>query len=42
MDLYNILTKIIFDRSQDVRIGIDKYKKEIYEKISKINNNDLI
>ena len=42
MDLYNILTKIIFDRSQDVRIGIDKYKKDIYEKISKINNNDLI
>jgi hypothetical protein len=42
MDLYNLLTKIIFDRSQDVRIGIDKYKKEIYEKISKINNNDLI
>ena len=40
MDLYNILTKIIFDRSQDVRIGIDKYKKEIYEKISKINDND--
>ena len=40
MDLYNILTKIIFDRSQDVRIGIDKYKKEIYEKISKINDSD--
>ena len=40
MDLYNLLTKIIFDRSQDVRIGIDKYKKEIYEKISKINDND--
>lgn len=40
MDLYNILTKIIFDRSQDVRIGIGKYKKEIYEKISKINDND--
>jgi len=42
MDLYNILTKIIFDRSQDVRIGIGKYKKEIFEKISKINDNDLI
>jgi hypothetical protein len=40
MDLYNFLTKIIFDRSQDVRIGIGKYKKEIYEKISKINDND--
>ena len=40
MDLYNLLTKIIFDRSQDVRIGIDKYKKEIYEKISKINDSD--
>ena len=40
MDLYNILTKIIFDRSQDVRIGINKYKKEILKKISYINNSD--
>ena len=39
MDLYNILTKIIFDRSQDVRIGINKYKKEILKKISYINNS---
>ena len=41
MDLYNILTKIIFDRSKDVRIGISKYKKEIFEKISKLNNNNF-
>ena len=41
MDLYNILTKIIFDRSKDVRIGINKYKKEILKKISNnINNSD--
>ena len=37
MDLYNILTKIVYDRSKDVRIGINKYKKEILEKITKIN-----
>ena len=34
MDLFNILTKIIFDRSKDVRIGINKYKKDILQKIS--------
>ena len=37
MDLYNILTKIVYDRSKDVRIGINRYKKEILEKITKIN-----
>jgi Dullard-like phosphatase family protein len=42
MDLYNILTKIMFDRSKDVRIGINKYKKEILKKISYINNSDDI
>ena len=40
MDLYNILTKIVFDRSKDVRIGINKYKKDILEKITKINKCD--
>ena len=40
MDLYNILAKIIYDRSKDVRIGINKYKKEILEKITKINMSD--
>ena len=40
MDLYNILTKIVFDRSKDVRIGINKYKKDILEKITKINRCD--
>ena len=40
MDLYNILTKIIFDRSKDVRIGINKYKKEILKKIS-YNSDDI-
>lgn len=40
MDLYNILTKIVYDRSKDVRIGINRYKKEILEKITKINMYD--
>ena len=40
MDLYNILTKIIFDRSKDVRIGINKYKKDILQKISQINKEN--
>ena len=38
-DLIKILTKIILVKSQDVREGIQKYKSEIYQKISKINNN---
>ena len=41
-DLYNILTKIILDKSQDVRKGIETYQYEIKQKISqnysKINN----
>ena len=41
MDLSNILTKIIYDRSKDVRIGINKYKKEILQKISNINNSNF-
>ena len=40
MDLYNILTKIVYDRSKDVRIGINRYKKEILEKITKINRSE--
>ena len=40
MDLYNILTKIVYDRSKDVRIGINRYKNEILEKITKINMCD--
>ena len=40
MDLYNILTKIIFDRSKDVRIGINKCKKDIFQKISCMNKEN--
>ena len=36
-DLFKVLTKIILIKSTDVREGIQKYKYEIQQKISKIN-----
>ena len=37
-DLFKILTKIILDKSQDVRQGINKYQYEIKQKITKSSN----
>jgi Dullard-like phosphatase family protein len=37
-DLFKILTKIILDKSHDVRHGISKYKYEIKQKITKSYN----
>ena len=37
-DLFKILTKIILDKSQDVRQGINKYQYEIKHKITKSSN----
>ena len=36
-DLFTILTKILLDKSKDVRIGISNFKYEIQQKISNIN-----
>ena len=39
-DLFKILTKILLDKSEDVRFGINKYQYEIKQKISKISNKN--
>ena len=36
-DLFTILTKIMLDKSKDVRIGISNFKYEIQQKISNSN-----
>ena len=36
-DLFTILTKILLDKSKDVRIGISNFKYEIQQKISNAN-----
>ena len=39
-DLFKILTKILLDKSQDVRHGINKYQYEIKQKITKNSNKN--
>ena len=39
-DLFKILTKILLDKSNDVRFGINKYQYEIKQKITKISNKN--
>ena len=39
-DLFKILTKILLDKSDDVRFGINKYQYEIKQKITKNSNKN--
>ena len=39
-DLFKILAKIIFDKNQDVRYGINQYQYEIKQKITKSSNQN--